>query len=112
MCISEKDSAAAAIKDLPVGIGVLGGALHEGGEKEVPAANGAGQVPGTEATSDEGGAARGPVQRVNFDTVDEDPEQRRRRVEGAEAAPEVRGGGHRAAPCPAGESGADERGEG
>ena len=114
MCISEKDSAAAAIEDLPVGIGALGGALQEGGEEEVPAANGAGQVPGTEATRDEGGDAMGPVQRVGavVATVDEEPEQRRRRVEGAEAALEVRGGGHRAAPCPTGESGADERGEG
>jgi hypothetical protein len=43
--------------------------------------------------------------------VAEDAEEGRR-VEVPEAAAEGRGGGHRGAPRPAGERGADERGEG
>lgn len=67
--------------------------LREGDEEEVLATNGADHVPVTEANKDDGGDARGQLVIVDTVQVEEDPKQWRSRMKGAEAAPEVRGGG-------------------
>lgn len=101
--ILEEDGAAAAVKDVvPVGARV------EGGEEEVAAADGGGEVPVPEADGGEAGEA-GML--VPAGRVEEEADQGRRRVEGAELAAEVGGGGHDAAPGTAGAGSADERGE-
>ena len=104
--VHEDDAAVAAVDDAPaegrIARATVG--LQEGSEEEVSAADGREHVPVAAVGGDEGreGIAVGIL---------EDPEEGRR-VELAEAAAEGRGGGHRAAPRPACEGGADERREG
>jgi len=88
-----------------------GGVLLKACQEEVAAAEGDGQVPFAAPGWDEGGEGREGRVMDGAGRLEEEAEEGRR-VELPEAAAEVRGGDHRAAPRPAGERGADERREG
>jgi len=109
LTVTDEDVPATAVVDVPAVEAAR--ALLEGGKEEVAATDGGGLVPVGAAGGDEGGEDGESRDLGGAGRVEEEAEQGRR-VRLPEAAAEVPGGGHRAAPRAAGVGGPDKRGEG